>query len=310
MPTVSEEEFHNLYQNNLSIPCEWHNTLYLEWFSEINGRVVIETTNYKLTIFPHEWQMDEDAEDAQKLANLNGMRDFMAQIIQRKESDSESPEPHGELDEYAWEERLKESDRLTDAYQEVLEKYMEDEDSEQKEAFVMGWDGLLEALAERDESGEDFDEFDDFGDLNSTSFDEDDEEEDEDDFLDPDGSPFEEVEHPLQVKAQELAMRAMDLIAKDSGPETPEYQLISNLLQVSGKLAGVLHGSNSGYEPEAGFVLAVLKRCLGWLHEAMAACQHLINIEQDTDQIAALEHVRSTAFEIRDEIIAMRQGLK
>ncbi len=36
------------------------------------------------------------------------------------------------------EERLKESDRLTDAYQEVLEKYMEDPESERKEAFVMG----------------------------------------------------------------------------------------------------------------------------------------------------------------------------
>ena len=31
---------------------------------------------------------------------------------------------------------------------------MEDSDSEQKEAFVMGWDGLLDALAERDEAGE------------------------------------------------------------------------------------------------------------------------------------------------------------
>ncbi len=309
IPTVSEEEFHQLYQKNLSIPCEWHNTLYLEWFSEINGRVVIETTSYKLTIFPHEWHMDEDAEDAQKLANLNGMRDFMAQIIQRKESDSEEPESPGELDEYAWEERLKESDRLTDAYQEVLEKYMEDEDSEQKEAFVMGWDGLLEALADRDEAGEDFDEFDDFDILDSTPSGY--EEEEEEDFLDPDSPSFEEEEeHPLQAKAQELAMRAMDLVVKDSGPETPEYQLISNLLQVSGKLAGALHGRNSGYEPEAGFVLAVLKRCLGWLHEAMAACQQLINVEKDADQIAALEHVRSTAFEIRDEIIEMRQRLK
>jgi hypothetical protein len=310
-PTVSEEEFHKLYQNNLEIPYEWRNTLYLEWFSEINGRVVIETTDYKLTIFPHEWHMDEDAENAQKLANLNGMRDFMAQIIQRKESDSEAPEPTGALDEYAWEERLKESDRLTDAYQEVLEKYMEDEDSEQKEAFVMGWDGLLEALADRDEAGDDFDEFDDLEHVDTDTLNDDyNDDDEEEDFLNPDSPSFDSEDHPLQAKAQELAMLAMDLTAKDSGPETPEYQLISNLLQVSGKLAGVLHGRNSDYEPEAGFVLAVLKRCLGWLHEAMGACQELINTEKDADQIAALEHVRSTAFEIRDEIIEMRQGLK
>ena len=95
--------------------------------------------------------MDEDAEDAQKLANLNSMRDFMAQVIRRRDPEGPEPDVAEELDEFAWEERLKESDRLTDAYQEVLEKYMEDTDSEQKEAFVMGWDGLLDALAERDE---------------------------------------------------------------------------------------------------------------------------------------------------------------
>jgi hypothetical protein len=309
IPTVSEEEFHELYQNNMEIPHEWRNTLYLEWFSEINGRVVIEASDYKLTISPHEWQMDEDAEDAQKLANLNGMRDFMAQIIQRQDPDGEVPEPTGELDEYAWEERLKESDRLTDAYQEVLEKYMEDIDSEQKEAFVMGWDGLLDALAERDEAGDDDDD-DDEEEMSEMSLVDDDEEEEED-FLNPNRSSFgDEEEHPLQAKAQELAMRAMDLIERDAPAETPSYRLISNLLQVSGKLAGVLHGRDSDYEPEAGFVLAVLKRCLGWLNEAMGACQQLIDEEQDRDQRAALEHVRSSAFEIRDEIIELRRELK
>ena len=72
-------------KTNQEIPYEWRNTLYLEWFSEINGRVVIESSAYKLTISPHEWEMDEDAEDAQKLANLNAMRDFMAQVIRRRD---------------------------------------------------------------------------------------------------------------------------------------------------------------------------------------------------------------------------------
>ena len=107
-----------------------------------------------MEISAHEWKMDEDAEDAQKLANLNAMRDFMAQVIRRRDATAAEDESDGELDEFAWEERLKESDRLTDAYQEVLEKYMEDTDSERKEAFVMGWDGLLDALAERDEAGD------------------------------------------------------------------------------------------------------------------------------------------------------------
>ncbi len=311
VPLVDDEEFHALYQNHQEIPYEWRNTLYLEWFSEINGRVVIESADYTLSISPHEWKMDEDEENAQKLANLNSMRDFMAQIIRRRDPEGAEPDVSLELDEFAWEERLKESDRLTDAYQEVLEKYMEDSDSEQKEAFVMGWDGLLDALAERDEAGG----IDYSGDDKEFDPTDEDEDEDEDDFDDEDGENElgifgAEKDHPLQGKAQELAMRAMDVIERDAGPGTPSYALITNLLQVSGKLAGVLHGQSSDYEPEAGFVLAVLKRCLNWLNEAVGACQQLVDHERDPDQKAALEHIRSSAFEIRDEIIELRRELK
>jgi hypothetical protein len=312
VPTVDGDEFEMLYQNEREIPFEWRNTLYLEWFSEINGRVVIESADFTLSISPHEWEMDVDAEDAQKLANLNSMRDFMAQIIRRRDPESSEPETSEELDEFAWEERLKESDRLTEAYQEVLEKYMEDADSEQKEAFVMGWDGLLDALAERDEAGSegysslapndevtlDLSQVFDFS--------------DEEDFEDSDDEDGDEDEHchPLQEKAQELAMRAMDLIDRDASSGTPAHQLVSNLLQVSGKLAGVLHGQGSGFQPEPGFVLAVLKRCLNWLNEAVGACQQLLEQENDLDQRAALEHLRATAFEVRDDIVELRRDLK
>lgn len=304
VPLVTEEEYHALYQNNRGIPHEWRNTLYLEWFSEINGRVVIEADHFELTISPHVWEMDEDEENAQKMANLNAMRDFMAQVIRRRDPEGPEPDVPMELDEFAWEERLKESDRLTDAYQEVLEKYIEDEDSEQKEAFVMGWDGLLDALAERDEAGNGAGvaEFDtpDFGSYGL------DDEEDEGGYY---GSGDDE-EHPLQAKAQELAMRAMDLIEKDAGPGTPSYQLVNSLLQVSGKLAGILQGGGGGFEPEAGFVLAVLKRCLNWLNDAMGACKELVEQEEDPDQKAALNHLRCSALEIRDDIVALRRELK
>ncbi|MDP3850084.1 MAG: hypothetical protein Q8Q59_06260 [Luteolibacter sp.] len=306
---VGDEEFQRLYQSKSAIPFEWKNTLYLEWFSEINGRVVIESAGYQLEISPHEWEMDEDDEEAQKLANLNAMRDFMAQVIRRREPSAADGEPAAALDEYAWEERLKESDRLTDAYQEVLEKYMEDADCEQKEAFVMGWDGLLDALAERDEAGEggymDEDEA-------RAAMEESGDQDDDDGFPDPDddGLSDREDSHPLQARAQELALRAMDVVPGDTGPGTPAYQLISNLLQVSGKLAGALNERGSGYEPETGYVLAVLKRCLNWLNEAVACCQQLMAVEEDPDQLAALAHLRSSAFEIRDGITELRRELK
>ena len=113
VPTVSEEEFHELYQNHQDIPHEWRNTLYLELFSEINGRVLIEAAGYDLKISGKEWEMDGDQEEAQKLANLSAMRDFLAQVIRRAEPDdtAAAATKSGEMDEYEWEERLKESDR-------------------------------------------------------------------------------------------------------------------------------------------------------------------------------------------------------
>jgi hypothetical protein len=300
-----DEETDRLQRQNKEVPHEWRNALYLEWFSEINGRVVIESAGFNLTVSDASWRMDADAEDAQKLANLNAMRDFISQVIQRRETAGPEEEAIGELDEFAWEARLKESDRLTDAYQEVLEKYMEDEDSERKEAFVMGWDGLLDALAERDEAEDDDGGFEE----DEPDFENDDEFPDDGDD-DSGGIPFDEDDsHPLQIKAQELALKAMDLLQGDQGPGTPSYRLLTDLLQVSGKLAGALNGRGSGYEPEAGFVLAVLKRCLNWLNGAMGACQELIAAERDPDRRRSLEQLWAASLEIRGAIVELRREI-
>jgi len=312
IPEISEEEMDECERRGREIPFCWRNVLYMEWFSEINGRVLIEAAGYDLRISGKEWEMDEDQEEAQKLANLSAMRDFLAHVIGRAEPDAPpGTGKSGELDEYEWEERLKESDRLTDAYQEVLEKYIEDPDSERKEAFAMGWDGLLGELAERDEAGgDDADGFEeDEDDMFSESWrsgedddDGDEEDGDEDDWL--------ESSHPLQVQAHEVAMRSFDLAGRGGESDSPAQRMVSNLMLVSAKLAGVLHGHGSGYEPEAGFVLAVLKRCLGWINESVGACGELIAAAEDPDQKAALEHLRADTFAIRDGITELRRELK
>lgn len=301
--TVPEEEIEALHAAGEEIPYEWKHVFYLEWFTPENGRVLIETSDFRLSVSEHVWAMDEDAEQAQQLANLHAMRDFMAGVIRRR--DIPLPKPgheNDELDEFAWEERLKESDRLADAYQEVLEKYMDDSDAERKEAFVMGWDGLLDALAERDEndipgaiSEEEIAYSSDGWISNEDGFD--DGEEDAD-------------RHPLQALAYDVALRAVDLVSRDGGPDTAAHCLVSNLLQVSAKLAGALNGRESDYEPEPGFVLAVLKRCLNWLNEAMAACQTLLDQEKGGEQKQALLKLRQSVFEIRDGIVALRREFK
>lgn len=281
---------------------EWRNVLSLEWFGNMNGRVVIESDAFQLEISPQEWAMDEDADAAQQLSNLHAMREFIGQVIQRRENE-ETNAVTSEMNEFEWEERLKESDRLTDAYQEVLEKYMEDPDGERKEAFVMGWDGLLDAMADQEEEEA-------RGEFDSSDFTGVEEgEEDEDGWMDMDDMDDDDS-HPLQARAQEIALRAMDLMERESKPDSPAHAVVSNLLQVTGKLAGALNGRSSGYEPETGYVLAVLKRCLSWLNEAVGACQELIAVESDPDHRAALVHLRSSIFEIRDGVTELRRELK
>lgn len=281
----------------------WRNTLYIEWFSEENGRVVIESDRFELTTSECCWRMDGDADQAQRLANLQAMRDHMTRVIRRREPREENVEE--DASEYEWEERLKESDRLTDAYQEVLEKYMDEPDAEQKEAFVMGWDGLLGALADQHESDNGSARVEEPGFLDQ-DFLEDCEEGEEDSPF----APEEEAPHPLQEMAHELALRSFDL-ARREGPEgSPSSRLVSNLMQVSAKLAGALEGAGSGYEPETGYVLAILKRCLHWLNEAIAACLELVSSEEDPDHKRALESLQNGIFEVRDAIVELRRELK
>lgn len=317
VPELTEEQMDEYDRQGRDIPFKWRNTLYIEWFSEINGRVLIEAANYKLTVSDRSWEMDEDQEEAQKLANLSAMRDFLSQVIQRIEP-KDLPKRKwldgrpGELNEYEWEERLKESDRLSEAYQEVLEKYMEEEDSERKEAFVMGWDGLLGAMADREDGIDPYGNDDDGEDEEDTGDDWQNADSDEPGYDDD----YEEDDlailggHPLQNRAQELAMRSMDIVNAGGGGDNSSQCLVSSLMQVSAKLAAVLHDRSDGYQPEAGFILAVLKRCLGWVNEAVGASGELIAATEDKDHKVALEHLRSDAFAIRDGILELRRVLK
>lgn len=291
VPMVSDEEFAAMYAARQQIPFCWKNTLYLEWFSEFNGRVVIETCDFELELSDRMWEMDDDAEEAQKLANMQAMRDFMGRLVARVEHADRDVDDGGEEDEFQWEERLKESDRLADAYQEVLEKYLDDPDAERKEAFAMGWDGLLEALAEESEAPPPPEE---------PAWLAGNDAEDEDD------EDADMRQHPLQAKAQDVVIRGIDL--SRAGEEHPAAATLTGaLMQVAGKLAGALNGD---YERETGYVLAMLKRCLGWQNDALAACSELVIASTDPDHTRALKALRESIFEIREEIVNLRKELK
>src|SRR5260370_31586363 len=121
-------------------PEHMANSLYLEWFSERNGRVVIESADYELTISAPEWRLTpaEDAERANQAAA--GMDDFMGKLTEAIEKQQRGQkDPEEEWDEHDYEKFMKESDARTDKYMELLDKYGDSDEAEAKIAKEMGW---------------------------------------------------------------------------------------------------------------------------------------------------------------------------
>src|SRR2546425_143272 len=123
-------------------PEHMSNSLYLEWFSEANGRVVIESADYELTISAPEWRMtpEEDAERARQAAA--GMDDFMEKLTGAVEQQQRGQKhPDEEWNEHDYEKFLKECDARTDKYIELLDKYGDSDEAEARIAEEMGWLG-------------------------------------------------------------------------------------------------------------------------------------------------------------------------
>jgi hypothetical protein len=95
---VPMEEAMEMYRQKIKPLEHMANCLYLEWFSDANGRVVIESADYELSISEPEWRLtpEQDAERAKQAAQ--GMAGFMGKLTeaieqqQREQKDSDHDE--------------------------------------------------------------------------------------------------------------------------------------------------------------------------------------------------------------------------
>ena len=125
-------------------PEHMANSLYLEWFSEANGRVVIESSDYELNMSAPEWRMtpEEDKERAQQAEQA--MTEFMARLTEAVEQHQRGQkDPEEDWNEHDYEKFLKECDARTDKYMELLDKYGDSEEGQKKIDQEMGWDREL-----------------------------------------------------------------------------------------------------------------------------------------------------------------------
>ncbi len=83
IPELPIEEVMKLSKAGLSWPWHWANSLYLEWFSARNGRVVIESADYQIQIDAEStWSMDEAMELEQCKENAMALTNFMDRLCQ------------------------------------------------------------------------------------------------------------------------------------------------------------------------------------------------------------------------------------
>ncbi len=293
LSALKEERLHEM-------PSEWSNSLYIEWFTEEQGRIVVETADFMISTSSQEWQMDEAEEQAQLMANQQAMRSYVADSVHRNETDPEDlPENMTEED---WERQLQESDRVSEAHMEALEKYGEDDDAEEKTAFVMGWDHMLDFMAARENGPSDEGIYS--------------EDENPDQWLAEEES--EDTSHPLLQRSQNLVSLVMDALQKSGlsqlqmvGKDHPLEKFVALTLQIHGKLSGALGFPNTSPDLDPAYILAILKRCLNWSNLALATLNELSERNEfSRTQVRVFESFQKEFFALREEITDLRRELR
>ena len=291
-------------------PEHMANCLYLEWFSEANGRVVIESADYELTVSAPEWRMTREEEDERGRQAATAMEDFMKQLTesverhQRGQKDPEEP-----WDEHDYEKFLKESDARTDKYMELLDKYGDSDEAEARIAKEMGWDRELtgeEAEAEEQRIEE----------MNAACAEALNEPEPQPDphreGIDWIQTEDGDLRHPLQHRCFESALKfgnqADELGLDESGDEDLEQFLFE--FQTTGvKLAGALEGMVRGRcFSDAAFTVACLKRALDHLHKSQAGLEAVAPKKLLPETMIA--EARKELFEVREGILRLMDELR
>jgi hypothetical protein len=286
-------------------PEHMANSLYLEWFSEANGRVVIESADYELWISAPEWCMtpEEDAERARQAAS--GMEDFMGKLteaIEKHQAGQKNPE--AEWDEHDYEKFLKEADARTDKYAELLDKYGDSDEAEARIAKEMGWDRELSEEEAEEESRR-------IAEMNAAC-------EEALNEPEPEPDPHREgidwirteggdLRHPLQHRCFESAMRfwhQSEKLGMDELQDTDLEEFLGEFQTTAAKLAGALNciARGEGF-PEPAHTVAYLKRALSHLHRSQAGLE--AGASKKILPEPMVTEARKELFEIREGILRL-----
>lgn len=114
----------------------WKKVLFLDWFSPYNGRVVIEAVDYLWEVDEPRWEMT-DADIAEQVEQSNSAMNmhlnFAVEMFQEVNEEIRAAEEEIDPlanDEFAWERRLRESDKRAEAFHALMEEARTPEEME------------------------------------------------------------------------------------------------------------------------------------------------------------------------------------
>ncbi|HWA24928.1 MAG TPA: hypothetical protein VG734_04565 [Lacunisphaera sp.] len=277
VPDIPLDEIGAYYAAKKPWPWHWGNCLYLEWFSERNGRVVIESADFELKIVGDPaWEMSDTEEEEQRRANAGAMGAFLeraGEAVARDRGQEQEPEEWDERPETEAEAEARQarSDRLAervearlrregeDAYERIL-----DEEIERMRQECGDPEPTPEQLARNAEWMEE---------INRAG---------EEALADPDPELEKELgfEHPLVERVMEFSLQLRETAEtegwqpEDATPEHPVAELLAATMIAGPKLAGALNGRDwpPGVEWCAHTIVR-LKRARGYLEDALRATE-------------------------------------
>jgi len=293
------------------------NALYIEWFGEINGRIVIEAIDFRIEMSAPAWIMSADLEQMQIEANRESFRHWLEHLSEIEDMDDDHilNQSNRPLNEFEWEQLLKDSDRKNERLGEVLEKYHGHPDSEKLIAREMGWTWVEEEL-EAQERGV-FADVDDGDDDDNELFEADDDMEDFDlGGRDPD--PLREgidwvrdsdgtIEHPMALKilhySASLWKEFEDADMLGDAGDSRIFEWVGLIESAGVRLSNTLGELAYGEDVDPGYVVAGLKRAVHLIHQALEMLQSLQPLNLVSPEKAKL--AQKTLFSLREEVIAM-----
>lgn len=308
VPECTMEELREFYKAKQPFPWHWGNSLYLEWYSTTNGRVVIEAAHYQLELDAEPaWILTQEEEAAQKALIDEAMTDFMKRIgeavaANRVEVDDDQPQSLEEAQADAEDAKMQllldrvtarlergeldivEFDRIYEEERARLMRERGEKDPEltpEEEEERRHWIEEMSAIAEEA-----------LVDLEAEKW--------------KGGNSFEDERHPLVEKCSDLAVklhkdvRSAGWISEDAQVEHPLREIVHGVRSASAKLAGALGmaSRHDEWPPErsiAGNVIVRLKKARGYFRDALSGLD-----SAEEESLATPKWRRETRFKIID----------